>query len=182
MSAVEIVIPVGWAAFWAYWLAAAFRTKGSRRRSASGAPLRTGIIVVVVLLARIGLLRGHGGVHSWWLQGVGLGLFAGGLGIAVWARVHLGRNWGTPMSERADPELVTSGPYHWVRHPIYSGLILGLLGSALALRIELLVVAMLVGAYFAYSATVEERNMMQAFPEAYPLYRRSTKMLIPFVF
>jgi protein-S-isoprenylcysteine O-methyltransferase Ste14 len=44
-----------------------------------------------------------------------------GLGFAIWARVHIGRNWGTPMTQKDEPELVTSGPYHLVRHPIYSG-------------------------------------------------------------
>jgi protein-S-isoprenylcysteine O-methyltransferase Ste14 len=43
------------------------------------------------------------------------------LGFAIWARVHIGRNWGTPMTQKDEPELVTSGPYHLVRHPIYSG-------------------------------------------------------------
>ena len=46
-----------------------------------------------------------------------------GLGFAIWARVHIGRNWGTPMTQRDDPELVTSGPYRFVRHPIYSGIL-----------------------------------------------------------
>jgi protein-S-isoprenylcysteine O-methyltransferase Ste14 len=47
---------------------------------------------------------------------------------AVWARLHVGRNWGMPMTQRAEPELVTSGPYRFVRHPIYSGLLTAMLG------------------------------------------------------
>ena len=61
--------------------------------------------------------------------------FVLGLALAVWARVYLGRNWGMPMSRRADPELVTTGPYRRVRHPIYSGLILAMAGTAIAVSL-----------------------------------------------
>jgi protein-S-isoprenylcysteine O-methyltransferase Ste14 len=53
-----------------------------------------------------------------WRAGLGLALFSAGLGFAIWARVRLGRNWGIPMTQKDEPELVTSGPYHLVRHPI----------------------------------------------------------------
>jgi len=105
-----------------------------------------------------------------------------GLSFAIWARVHIGRNWGTPMSQKDDPELVTSGPYHSVRHPIYSGILMAGVGTAVALSWFWLIAVVLAGAYFLYSATVEERNLAKQFPEAYPTYRRSTKMLVPFVF
>ena len=59
-------------------------------------------------------------------------MFASGIGLAIWARIHLGRNWGMPTSQKADPELVTTGPYRFVRHPIYTGLLVALLGTALA--------------------------------------------------
>jgi len=102
-------------------------------------------------------------------------------GVCVWARLHLGRNWGTPMSEKADPELVTSGPYRRVRHPIYSGLLLAVLGTGLATNLAALAIGVVIGGFFIYSATVEERNMSAAFPDAYPDYRARTKMLVPFV-
>jgi protein-S-isoprenylcysteine O-methyltransferase Ste14 len=86
-----------------------------------------------------------------------------------------------PMTEKAEPELVTSGPYGFVRHPIYSGLLLGLVGTALATDMLGLIIAVLLGAYFYYSASVEEQNLIATFPTAYPAYRLSTKMLIPFV-
>ena len=109
-------------------------------------------------------------------------LTALGLGFAIWARVHIGRNWGTPMSQKDDPELVTSGPYHLVRHPIYSGILFAGIGTAVALSWLWLIAVGLAGVYFVYSATVEERNMTRQFPETYPAYQRSAKMLVPFVF
>ena len=105
-----------------------------------------------------------------------------GLGFAIWARVHIGHNWGTPMSRKNEPELVTSGPYHLVRHPIYSGVLLAGVGTATALGRGWLIAVALAGVYFVYSATVEERNMAKQFPEQYPAYRHSTRMFVPFVF
>jgi len=85
------------------------------------------------------------------------------------------------MTERAEPELVTSGPYRFVRHPIYSGILLGMLGTAMATDLYFLVAFGIALAYFSYSATVEERLLSASFPDAYPRYRAHTKMLIPYV-
>jgi len=76
---------------------------------------------------------------------------------------------------------VTSGPYRLVRHPIYSGILLAGVGTAVALRWSWIVAPVLAGIYFVYAATVEERYLTQQFPDDYPAYRRSTKMLVPFI-
>ena len=124
MRAVEIVFGVGWAAFWLYWIAAAFSTKRGRRPWSR--ELRSGRCSSSSCSSWLaGVFRGHG-VHSDPLRAaIGLVLFALGLGFAIWARLHIGRNWGTPMTQKNEPELVTSGPYRFVRHPIYSGILLG---------------------------------------------------------
>jgi protein-S-isoprenylcysteine O-methyltransferase Ste14 len=85
------------------------------------------------------------------------------------------------MSRKDEPELVTSGPYHLVRHPIYSGDLLAGVGTAVALSWLWLIGVVLAGVYFGYSATVEERNTAKQFPETYPAYQRSTRMFTPFV-
>jgi protein-S-isoprenylcysteine O-methyltransferase Ste14 len=140
------------------------------------------IAVIVILLIRLGAFRGHGLNTDPWRAGVGIVLFAVGLGFAIWARVHIGRNWGTPMTQKDEPELVTSGPYHLARHPIYSGVLVAGVGTAVALSWFWLIVVGLAGANFVYSAIFEERYMTEQFPDAYPAYKRSTKMLLPFVF
>jgi protein-S-isoprenylcysteine O-methyltransferase Ste14 len=179
---VELVFAVGWAAFWLYWLAAAFSMKRGRVAWSHELRVRLVIVAVAILLIRLGAFRGHRVNTDPWLAGIGLALFGLGLGFAVWARVHLGRNWGTPMTQKDEPELVTSGPYRLVRHPIYSGIIAAGIGTALALSWVWLPVVALAGIYFVYSATVEERYLAEQFPDSYPPYRRSTKMLVPFVF
>ena len=138
---------------------------------------RRAIVGFVASISRSPLL--HPGIT---LQWVGVGLCLAGFGFAVWARVHIGRNWGMPMSLREGHELVTSGPYAYVRHPIYSGLMLAMIGSAFTVGLVLLLVLPLYFAYFLFSARSEEKTMLAQFPEAYPAYRRRTKMLIPFVF
>jgi protein-S-isoprenylcysteine O-methyltransferase Ste14 len=185
MHVVDYVIPVGWLAFWIYWLVAAVGVKSGRTGGTGWtrfAGLRVGILVVVLLLVRARAFKGHEAISDVWLQGIGLAVFALGLALAIWARVYIGRNWGMPMSQKADPELVTTGPYRSIRHPIYSGIILAMIGSAIAVSLYWLVAAALIGAYFTYSAVTEERFMASRFPESYPEYQRSTKMLIPYVF
>ncbi len=181
MHVVDVVILAGWVAFWVYWLAASIGVKAGRTRWARFAGLRVGIILVVLLLLRGKAINGQVATNDPWLQGIGLAVFVLGLALAVWARVYLGRNWGMPMSQKADPELVTAGPYRSIRHPIYSGIILGLVGTTIAVSLYWLAAVVLTGAYFLYSAIVEERSMAQLFPDAYPQYKRSTKMLIPFI-
>ena len=86
------------------------------------------------------------------------------------------------MTQKEHPELVTTGPYHRVRHPIYTGLLLALIGTSIAVSLYWLVAVVAVGAYFVYSAFAEERFMASRFPDTYPGYKRSTRMLIPFIF
>jgi protein-S-isoprenylcysteine O-methyltransferase Ste14 len=181
MSTVTTAISAVWAIFWIYWLVSAVGAKKGSYRPLRGRPV--GLLIIAVGGVTIRVLNGREGlsVHSPVLVTVGaIGLLCG-LGLAVWARVNLGRNWGMPMTEKADPELVTSGPYRFVRHPIYSGILLGLLGTALATNLYLLIAFGIGLAYFTYSATVEERLLTASFPDAYPSYRAHTKMLIPFV-
>lgn len=184
MKVVEFVFAAGWAAFWLYWIVAAALTRRKRGRHPWGRELRIRAVLglVIVLLIRLGAFRGHGYNSDPWRGGLGLVLFGAGLAFAVWARVHIGRNWGTPMTERDDPELVTSGPYRLVRHPIYSGILVANLGTAVALSWFWLVAGGLAAVYFVYSATVEERFLAQQLPATYAEYKRSTKMLVPFVF
>jgi protein-S-isoprenylcysteine O-methyltransferase Ste14 len=182
MRAVEVTFAAGWGAFWLYWLATAFSMKRGRIPWPRELRIRALIVVLVVILVRVGAFRGHG-IHSDPIrEAVGLVMFAAGLLFAIWARVSLGRNWGTPMTRKDDPELVTGGPYRLVRHPIYSGILVAGLGTAVGLSWVWLTAVGLAAVYFLYSASVEERFMTEQFPDGYPAYKRSTKMLVPFVF
>ena len=172
-----------WIAFWVGWLAAALTAKrAAQSRMGQFVGSRVVIFFILYLLVRSGVFKGHHVIVSNpVLQGIGMALFLMGLGLAVWARVYLGRNWGSPMSEKVDAELVTTGPYQYIRNPIYSGIILAAIGTAVGISWYWVVGAVLVGTYFIYSAIVEERIMERRFPATYPAYKQSTKRLIPFI-
>jgi protein-S-isoprenylcysteine O-methyltransferase Ste14 len=180
--ALELVFAGGWGAFLLYWLVAAFSMKRGRIPWARELRIRAVIAVIVVVLIRVGALRGQGVNTDPLRAGLGIVLFALGLAFAIWARVNIGRNWGSPMTQKDEPELVTSGPYRLVRHPIYSGILVAGVGTAVALSWLWLIAVGLAGIYFLYSATVEERYLAEQFHNAYPAYKHSTKMLLPFIF
>ena len=182
MHAVQTIFAIGWAAFWIYWLVAAFSMKRGRPAWSGELRVRAVILVLAIILTRVGAFHSHGLNTDPLRAGIGLVLFASGLLAAVWARLHIGRNWGTPMSLKDEPELVTSGPYRFVRHPIYTGILVAGVGTAVALSWAWLFAVALAAVYFIYGATVEERNLTKQFPDSYPAYKRSSKMLVPFVF
>ncbi len=182
MHAVELVFAIGWAAFGISWLVAAFATKRGHVLWSRELRIRAVVVVGAALLIRVGAFRDRGLNSDPWRAALGLVLFALGLAFAIWARMAIGRNWGTPMSQKDEPELVTRGPYRFVRHPIYSGILVAGVGTAVALSWLWMIAVALAGVYFAYSATVEERYLSEQFPDTYPVYRRSTKMLVPFIF
>jgi len=181
-----------WLAFVVCWLVLAlFNKKANRGARWSGWGARLAIaagVVLVTWLQRHGAagpedsigraLTLHVGAAGQWL---GVALCGAGFALAFWARAHLGRNWGMPMSLRQGHELVTSGPYAYVRHPIYTGIMLAMIGSALAVAFLWLALFALYFAYFLFSARTEEKMMLTQFPAAYPAYRRRTKMLLPFL-
>jgi protein-S-isoprenylcysteine O-methyltransferase Ste14 len=179
VHALRTAITIGWIAFWVYWLASAAGVKKGRR-SSRRIPLTGVTALCVVVVLRV--FRGDNlTVHSPVVGAIGAVFFASGIAFAIWARIHLGRNWGMPMDQKAEPELVTSGPYRLVRHPIYSGLLLAVVGTALATSLIALIIALPLTGYFYFAGSEEEKNLTAAFPEEYPAYKSRTKMLIPFV-
>ena len=180
---------VMWLAWAGYWWAASHDVK----RTARHEPLPSRLLHIVPLALAAALLwlpdspvpvLGQRFLPAGaWLFWTGAVLTPGGLLFTVWARVHLGRNWSGTITLKQGHELVTSGPYRFVRHPIYSGLLLAFLGSALA-RAEWRGVLAVVLAFWALwrKLRIEEQWMRQQFGAAYEEYARSVAALVPFVF
>jgi protein-S-isoprenylcysteine O-methyltransferase Ste14 len=179
-----------WLIFLAYWFAAALGIKRSvSGRSSRGTMFRAVIAIGIVLLIQVSFR-----VHFWRhvplavtsvspiAGSVGVALCGLGIAIAIWARAYLGKNWGMPMSLREGHELVTTGPYAFVRHPIYAGILLAVVGTTLVRGLPSIVLLAVIFAYLVYAANVEERNMIGQFPNEYPAYVGRTKMLVPFLF
>jgi protein-S-isoprenylcysteine O-methyltransferase Ste14 len=189
MTIIHWIIPALWLVFLAYWAIAAIGVKRNAAvtpwwkyvalRLAIAAPL---IVALSIPSVRHALRLDQARAEDDVVRGaVGALLVALGIGLAIFARVYLGRNWGTPMSRKQDPELITGGPYAFIRHPIYSGIILGLLGTIVGLGVVWVLPFILLVPYFIYSARREEEFMCQQFGETYRAYMRRTSMLVPFV-
>lgn len=190
VSLYRSIIAGMWLVFIAYWAVAAVGAKrnASSRLWRGGIGLRLVLILTVAVVLRSPSLReflaetqraaSHSDVFGW----SGVALCALAFGLAISARWYLGRNWGMPMSRKEQPELVTRGPYALIRHPIYSGLILAMLGSAIGVNVSWAVLLIPVSAYFIYSARREETVMLQQFPEQYGAYMARTGMLVPRLF
>ena len=175
-----------WIAWLIYWIVAAAGAKPVRRREKLTARL-THLVPLVLGLAL--LLPRH--VSVAWLAmrilpssvvwfWIGFVLVAVGLGFAVAARAVLGNNWSGVVALKQDHELIRSGPYRWVRHPIYTGLFAALLGSVIALGEVRGVIALgLFTLAFLRRVTVEERLLADEFGAAYRAYRRDVPRLLP---
>lgn len=104
-----------------------------------------------------------------------------GISLAIIARAYLHSPWDVRASGEGPAELITTGPYALVRHPIYGGLFLAMVGAALAQSLLWLAPLIVYGPQFFRSARREEELLLEAFPERYPRYMKRTKMLVPFV-
>ena len=190
MTLYHQIIVALWLGLTLYWAVSAISAKRNvgPRNWWKGRGVRLLIILFFLLVARLPALRHTLSINQEFtashpLMGLGgVALCALGLGLAVYARVYLGRNWGMPMSQKENPELVTTGPYAAIRHPIYTGLLLAMVGSAIGASVFWVLPLVVFGAYFIYSARREEKLMIEQFPQEYPAYMRRSKMLVPFLF
>jgi protein-S-isoprenylcysteine O-methyltransferase Ste14 len=177
---------VPWYALGLYWGVSAFRVKSTNTIE----PLAARLYTVCLAAAAFALLFSdslHVGrlgerflVRDPWLQAVGTALTYGGAAIAIWARRSLGRNWSAEVSLKADHQLIRSGPYAYVRHPIYGGLLLAVIGTALVIgewRGLLATLIMAVG--HVLKAKREEAVMTAAFGDQYQQHQRQTGFLLP---
>ena len=186
----SIIVEGAWCVLIVYWIISAIHAKKSVRGGYGiwGILLRILIIPVIA----IGIIEHAASLRGVYLQSnfvsnsavLVLGTIFSLLGIAfaIWARTYLGRNWGMPQTLRQDPELVTGGPYRYVRHPIYTGVMLAMLGSAIVISTGWIFLLVIFSIYFVLSALREEKDMLKLFPDTYPEYKKHTKMLIPFIF
>ena len=180
-----------WSAFGLYWFAAA-----ARGRSLAGTAHQTGephffrVVRLSILATTFALL-------FWQRSAIGfLGRrfvpdfpaldYAGfvatliGLGIATWARMHLGRNWSDKVVIQAGHQLIRTGPYARLRHPIYSGVLLGVLGTAVVLGEWRGVIAfVLLLTNYAIKARKEDRVLAESFGAEFEEHRRRAGFLLP---
>jgi protein-S-isoprenylcysteine O-methyltransferase Ste14 len=177
---------LGWAACW--WALSHDVKRPARRESVKSRlghllPFACAVALLWLPSVPVPALEGRFLPRSMWSFWFGAAVTLAGLLFAVWARVHLGRNWSGIVTVKHDHELVTTGPYRIVRHPIYTGLLGAFAGSAVALgRWRGAVAVVIVALALVRKLKLEERWMSGAFGRAYDDYRRRVAALIPMVF
>jgi protein-S-isoprenylcysteine O-methyltransferase Ste14 len=176
-----------WIIFFVYWLISAQRVKAVAEKQSLGSALAHRLPV--------GL--------GWWLLAyplfppplnlaliprtdvarlIGVLVCAYGLFITIWARRTLAGNWSSDVTFKQGHELIRSGPYRFVRHPIYTGLLIMSLGTAIEIgRLHCWLSILLTAAGFWIKLTQEERLLRRHFPDTYPGYQKEVKALVPFV-
>lgn len=175
-----------WIAFGVVWLIWALRTKPVQTRESFASRLSYIIATVAGFYAMF-----SGAVPENWMrmrilphtlpvQVIGLLLTVGGFAFAIWARIYLGGNWSGSVTVKVGHELVRTGPYRWVRHPIYSGIILALLGTAIVRgQVRGFVAVVLLWIGFTLKRRIEERFMTNTFGAQYDDYKRVTGAIVP---
>lgn len=188
----ELFFPVVWVAFLLYWQIIWAKTAGAkttqRLEPAASRILRVFAFLIVILLLSITRIPLRWLYRQLWPSGIwpfwiGAAVTVAGLLFAIWARLHLGSNWSRSVTIKQDHELITTGPYAVVRHPIYTGILVGFLGTAIALsQVRGIIALGLVFLVFWAKFRMEEAWMRSQFGETYANYEQQTAALVPYVF
>jgi protein-S-isoprenylcysteine O-methyltransferase Ste14 len=175
-----------WLVFLFFWIVSARKLKAVKRREPLHERLRYMIPLVVcyVLLFSDQLTftsLGRKLINVTPAVGAaGVAVTVLGVGLAIWARWHLGENWSGTVTVKEGHELILTGPYRAIRHPIYTGMLIAMGGTALALgQIRGLIALGITIVGFYFKARKEERYMLSEFGEKYRAYAERTGMLLP---
>lgn len=177
-----------WGAWALYWLVSAIGNKATQRRE----PLSSRLAYVLPLAVGGALIASRSlpwsgvlALRLWprspLLYWIGLAVLVAGLGFAVWARVHLGRNWSGAVTVKEGHELIRTGPYRYVRHPIYTGILTGVIGTAIcAATVRAVCGFLIIAVALLWKLRAEEVFMRETFPGEYQRYCGEVPALIPF--
>jgi protein-S-isoprenylcysteine O-methyltransferase Ste14 len=177
-----------WCAWALYWLISSIGNKATRRREPLGSRLAHvlplligGVLLGVRELPWAAALGMRLWPRSFPVYCVGFVILIAGLGFAVWARMHLGRNWSGAVTVKQGHELIRTGPYGYVRHPIYTGILAGVIGTAICSgTLRALLGFVIIAAALTRKLRKEEEFMREVFPGQYQQYCAAVPALIPF--
>ncbi len=175
-----------WVAFFVLWVIWAIKAKPVERREGVSSRLSYTVLTVAGFYA----MFSRDVPENWmkirlfpaspWSEGLGIAVTVAGMLFALWARAYLGGNWSSSVTVKVGHQLVRTGPYRWVRHPIYSGIILAMLGTALERRqVRGFVAVVLLYVGFTIKSRIEERTMASTFGAEYQEYSRGTGAIVP---
>jgi len=182
-----LAVGLAWVVFWIYWFISAWKTRSPLKRKQSRWPWLLFVLLFAfwVLLSSVFspdylVQRAIPDTLVIGLSGTIITLM--GLGFAVWARVHLGKYWSSMPAIREDHKLIRTGPYRFVRHPIYTGVQVGIAGTAIIIGMSLgLIVFFLIMVVYLWKIRMEENYLSEEFGEEYARYKKEVPALIPFL-
>jgi protein-S-isoprenylcysteine O-methyltransferase Ste14 len=177
---------IPWYIFAAYWTITALRVKRTKAAETSTDRLATLTVMCVAFALlfrdwpRIPCLQIRFVPNDIRIAWVGVALTSLGVAIAIWARRTLGEYWSARVTLKEEHRLIRSGPYQFVRHPIYTGMFLAAIGTALVVGEwrGLLALALMLITH-SCKALREEKMLTREFGEEYLAYRLSTGFLFP---
>lgn len=182
----RILLLFPWVVFIVYWLIGALKTQATRTQESFSSRY---LVLLIELVGYVLVFRrsaGIGFLGTRFIPRTLLGAVTGtaltwmGIGLAIWARYHLAEYWSSRVTIKEDHQLIRTGPYSHLRHPIYSGLILATIGSALVIGQWRCVFGVcLVVAGYCLKAKTEETMLTQQFGEAFHEHQKHTGFLIP---
>jgi protein-S-isoprenylcysteine O-methyltransferase Ste14 len=175
-----------WILFAAYWLVSALKRKKTKQRESIVqrlvyiSPLLVAFFFLFNPRASFAFLATYSVPHTPEVQWAGVAVMLAGLAFAVWARVHLGTNWSGVVTLKEGHELIRTGPYRNIRHPIYTGILIGFLGSAIVNgQVRGLIAVAIIWASFYIKARREEAFLGQEFGPKFDEHTRLTGMFFP---
>lgn len=179
MRNVALPVAVLWG-IWNVWLVSwIIAARWSSAVAVRQAP-RDRVVQSVFILAGAVLVFVKADPLGAWLPWLGVALAAAGLAFTWWARMHLGRDWSATVTLKEDHRLVRSGPYAIARHPIYTGILLALVGSVMVNATSQALLGLALATFgFVLKLRQEERFLTERFGEAYRDYRRRVRALVP---
>jgi protein-S-isoprenylcysteine O-methyltransferase Ste14 len=182
----KTAIELPWIVFLGYWFIASLRVNKIERREPRGELFARSLLMLVAFAflysadPRFGVLNARFVPPLFWVFATGAALAWIGVAFAIWARYHLGKYWSGTVALRAGHELIRTGPYARIRHPIYTGMLLALTGTALAIGGWRAVVAFaILLAGFVYKSRREEALLAGQFGAAFEEHRRRTGFFLP---
>jgi protein-S-isoprenylcysteine O-methyltransferase Ste14 len=183
---ISAIVNGAWIAFLLYWIFAARRKSKTRKKE----PTLERLIHVLWLACAyfllwrddlpIGPLNRQFLPHRFWIASLGAVLVVAGITFAIWARRHLGKNWSAEVTIREEHKLIRTGPYRYIRHPIYTGLLTAVVGTVVVVSEYRALVALaifLIG--WTLKAKKEESFLAQEFGPAFEEHKRLTGFYLP---
>lgn len=175
-----------WIGFFVVWVIWGFKTKAVQQRESVSSRLSYTLFTFAAYYMMFA-----GDVPREWLRvrvfapnaatnAIGIAITIAGIAFAIWARIYLGGNWSSSVTVKVGHQLIRTGPYRFVRHPIYTGLIVSLLGTAVVRhQVRGLVAVVLAYVGFKLKSKIEERTMTTTFGAQYDDYARTTGAIVP---